>query len=450
MPTTKLTQAAVERLKAPANGRVEYWDSQLPGFGLRISAPRPGSKEGRRTWQAFYRVNGKMVRETLGSLAVIPDVAKARHLARESMARARSGAHPVEERRREEQQALQQAEAERARAQNTLAVVIDRYLEDARTGRNRKRPMRRDYYAETKRTLERDVKAALGERPVSEINRSAVRELLAGIVDRGAPSQANHVLTYLKALLNWAVSEDLLAKNPADGIKMPGPRIERRRALDDDEIRLFWRACDKIGWPFGPLFELLLLTGQRRDELAQATWPEFGDLDKRLWRIPPERTKNNREHLVHLSPLAIEILDALPRIGRRGYVFSTGRRGDTPVSGWSHAAERLAVTMVELRRQDLAEAGRDQQGVSPVEHFTRHDLRRTAATGMAAIGVAPHLVDKILNHTTGKISGVAAIYNRFEYLPERKAALEAWSRHVESLIRPTPSNVVELPRRVEV
>jgi integrase len=107
--------------------------------------------------------------------------------------------------------------------------------------------------------------------------------------------------------------------------------------------------------------------------------------------------------------------------------------------------------MVELRRQDLAEAGRDQQLVSPtIEHFTRHDLRRTAATGMAAIGVAPHLVDKILNHTTGKISGVAAIYNRFEYLPERKAALEAWSRHVESLIRPAPSNVVELPRRVEV
>jgi hypothetical protein len=132
MPTLKLTQAAVERLKPPASGRIEYWDSHLPGFGLRISAPRPGSKEGRRTWQAFYRVNGKMVRETLGSLAVIPDVAKARHLARESMARARSGVHPVEERRSEERQALQQAEAERARAQNTLAAVIERYLEDAR------------------------------------------------------------------------------------------------------------------------------------------------------------------------------------------------------------------------------------------------------------------------------------------------------------------------------
>ena len=162
------------------------------------------------------------------------------------------------------------------------------------------------------------------------------------------------------------------------------------------------------------------------------------------------RTKNSREHLVHLSPLAIDILNALPRVGRRGYVFSTGRRGDTPVSGWSHAAERLAVAMVELRRQDLAKAGPDQQEVSSIiQHFTRHDLRRTAATGMAAIGVAPHVVDKILNHTTGKISGVAAIYNRFEYLPERKAALEAWSRHVESHW-PTPSNVVELPRRAEV
>jgi integrase len=449
MSRIKLTQAAVERLKPPTSGRVEYWDSQLPGFGLRVAAPRPRSKDGRKTWQAFYRVNGKMVRETLGTLAVIPDVAKARQLARESMAQARTGAHPVEERRRDEERARRQAEAEQARAQNTLAAVIDPYLADARTGRNRKKPMRRDYFIETKRVLERDVKAVLGDRPISEITRPEIRELLAGIVDRGAPSHANHVLAYLKALLNWAVSEELIAKSPSTGIKMPTALFERDRALSDEEIRIFWQACDKIGWPFGPLFQLLLLTAQRRDELAQATWPEFElDPDMCLWAIPPERTKNNRAHLVHLAPLAIELLEALPRIGKRGYVFSTGRHGDTAVSGWSHAAERLATAMAELCGQQLAGAGQDKAAAT-VQHFTVHDLRRTAATGMAAIGIAPHVVDKILNHASGRISGVAKIYNRFEYLPERKAALEAWARHIEGLVRPAPSNIVQMTQRAE-
>jgi integrase len=413
MPTTKLTQAAVDRLKSPASGRIEYWDSQLPGFGLRISS------KGRKTWQAMYRVNGKTVRETLGTLAVIPDVAKARQLARDSMGKAHAGTHPVEARHREHEEALRKSDAERARRQNTLGVAIERYLDD------RKESVGSDYFAETKRTLDRDVKPAIGDRPLPEITRPEIRELLAAIVDRGAPSHANHVLAYLRAMLNWAVGEDLIGKSPADGIRMPAPRPEGDRVFCEDEIRLFWRACDKIGWPFGPLDQLLLLTAQRRDELARATWPEF-DIAKRLWTIPGRRTKNGREHIVHLSPLAIEILDNLPHIGSEQFVFTTGRRSDAPISGFSHAAARLSLEM------------------SGVERFTRHDLRRTAATGMAALGIAPHVVDKILNHTTGKISGVAAIYNRFEYLPERKAALEAWSRHVETLIRPVLENVVQL------
>jgi integrase len=295
--------------------------------------------------------------------------------------------------------------------------------------------MRSDYFKETKRTLDRDVRPALGGRPIREITRGDVRELLERIVDRGSPSHANHVLAYLRAMLGWAMSNDLIEANPCDGIKKPSPVIERDRALDDNEIRLFWLACEKIGWPFGPLFQLLLLTAQRRDELAGARWVEF-DLGKGLWILPRERTKNDKAHIVHLSRLALQILGKLPKIGIRGYLFTT--TGEAPISGFSHARERFAAAMLdELHKSD---PDRDVA----IEPFTVHDLRRSAATGMARIGIAPHVLDRILNHVSGRISGVARIYNRHEYEKERHAALEGWGLHVDRLTRAVRSNVVPL------
>jgi integrase len=420
MPTTKLTQAAVDNLKPPATGRVEWWDSQLPGFGLRVS------ETGRKTWMAMYRVNGKLVRETIGTVALIPAVGDARDRARKSMQTAQSGEHPVEARKRHANvEAKEAAEAE-ALARDTVSAVIDRYL----TG-YAKRRMRPDYYAETMRTLERDVKGSLGNRPLREISRRDLRELLESIVERGSPSHANHVLAYSRAMLNWAVSNDIIETNPADGLKMPAPLVQRDRALNDDEIRLFWLACDKIGGPFGSLFKLLLLTAQRRDELAHATWPEF-DLDKALWMLPRARTKNDKAHLVHLAPGAVAILSKLPKVGKKGFLFTT--TGETPVSGFGRARERLDAAMLDIRKAEMVAAGEALEDMA-IDPFTLHDLRRTAATGMAAIGVAHHVLDKVLNHVGGKISGVARIYNRFEYLPERKLALDAWAQHLESVAR---------------
>jgi integrase len=431
MPTLKLTQAAVERLKPPVSGRIEVWDSQLPGFGLRIS------DTGRKTWQAFYRVERRMVREKLGTFAQIPNVADARELARQSMTKARAGTNPVENRRRKEEEERRQAEVEEARRKNTLAAVIDRYLAERPADRSRK-PMRPEYLAETTRTLDKNVKQlALAKRPLDEITGDDIKRLVRGIA-KDAPSQANHTLAYLKAMLGWAIDEGLIEKNPAAGVKMPAQKVERERALGDNEILPLWLACDEVGWPFGPLAQLLLLTAQRRDELAHATWSEF-DLARQTWTLPGERTKNGRSHIVHLPVLATEIIEKLPRMAsKKGWVFTTGLGGgDTSVSGFGRARERIAAAMAAAADQEVAP-------------FTLHDLRRSAATGMAALAIAPHVVDKILNHSSGKIAGVAKIYNRFEYLPERKAALEAWAHHVESLIRPTPSNVVELPRRADV
>src|SRR5205823_5624511 len=175
---------------------------------------------------------------------------------------------------------------------------------------------------------------------------------------------------------------------PINGLKMPAPFIERERVLSDDEVRLFWLACDKIGWPFGPLFRLLVLTTQRRHELAQAPWPEF-DLDNALWTLPGARAKNKKAHLIHLSPLAIEIISKLPQIGDDdGFVFTTN--GTTPVSGFGHARERLATAMMELRKIELGDAPDVQ-----IEPFTLQDLRRTTTTGMARIGIDHHVADKI-------------------------------------------------------
>jgi integrase len=226
----------------------------------------------------------------------------------------------------------------------------------------------------------------------------------------------------------------------------------RDRALTDDEIRLFWVGCDKLGWPFGPMFKLLLLTAQRRDELGTMEWREL-DLAARRWIIPLEKAKNDRAHEVHLSDLAVEIIDELPKISRRRvdgagaepspYLFTTN--GERPVSGFSKAKDRLDKNMVQLLRAEFEETGQDPKKAQ-IEGWIIHDLRRTAATGMARLNIAPHVVDRILNHVSGTIRGVAAVYNRHAYLEDRKAALEAWGHYFECLIRPPRENVVDALR----
>jgi integrase len=388
----------------------------------------------------MFRVKGKLVRETLGTLATIPKVDAARERARQSMQKAQTGVHPVREREQIEQAERRVAEAEKTRQRDTLGAVLDRYLID---GAERWRP---DTLREIKRSFEADVKPVLGVRPIVEVTRRDVRELIDGIANRGRRPHAHHVLAYLRPALKWAVEKEIIGANPAVDIADPDKRKReartRDRYLDDEEVRLFWAACDSLGWPFGPMFKLLLLTAQRRDELGQATWPEF-NLGEALWTLPRERSKNDKAHLVHLSTLAIEILATLPKIGDNGFLFTT--TGDSPVSGFGRARNRLATIMLDLRKAALIAAGEAGQAEqAEIKHFVIHDLRRTAATGMARIGIPHHVLDRVLNHTGGKISGVAATYNRFEYLTERQTALDAWSRHVENIVRGVPSNVVQL------
>jgi len=403
MPTVRLTQLAAERLSAPATGRIVYWDRGLPGFGLRITA------KGAKSWVAMYRVAGKPVMETISPMARVPKVDEARTLARTSMSKAATGTNPVAEKR----------------AAHTVASAVTRFL-DEHCDRN----LRASTAKEWRRILEHDVVGRWGERRLTELAKGDVLRLVNDKAttrqrkrrgeEGGAGVQANRLLARLRTFCRWAAANDLIATDPTAGVRMPTKETPRDRVLSDAELKAFWTGSERLGAPFTPLFKLMLLTAQREGEVAGMRWVEI-DLAGCTWTIPASRAKNGKQHVVHLSALAISVLEQLPRRGDR--LFSGPNGSSAPDFGRPKA--KLAALM-------------------GVTDWVLHDLRRTATTGMARLGIAPHVVDRILNHQTGTIRGVAATYNRFDYLAERKKALEAWGRFIESLVRPTALNVMEL------
>ena len=410
MPTRKLTDLFVERAKPPTRGRIEYFDASFPGLALRITV------SGGKSWCAFYRFHGRLRRFTLGAYPAIKP-AQARREAQAALERVRQGVDPAEEKRARRDRRFPEAD--------TFGAVARDYLE-----RHHKQNNRESTFLEVKRNFERDVLPRWGKRPIASISRRDIIDLIDGITARGAPVLANRTLARLRALFNWAIEKDRLAVSPAAGMKLPSVEQTRDRVLTDDEVRWHWQGCDEIGWPFGPLAKLLLLTGQRRDEVADAEWAEI-DFTKRLWSIPAHRAKSARAHEVHLSDAALDVLRNLPRVGER-FVLSTN--GEAPISGFSRSKRRLDAAMAKAR--DI--------GATAIPNWTLHDLRRTATTGMARLNFPPHVVDRILNHSGGTIRGVAAIYNRFAYVDERRAALEAWGRYVSGLVTPAAANVVPL------
>lgn len=418
MPSIRLTQIAVEKLAAPAR-RTIYWDRHLPGFGLRITP------NGAKSWIASYRLaDGRKVMETIGTLARLSDVADARQAARDSMTKAAAGDNPVAEKR---------TAAARNEA-STVAAAVARYL--AGCDRNLKPKTAREW----RRIFEHDVLPCWGDRPLAEVAKADVLALVNDKAARrerkrqgsadGAAVQAGKMLTRLRTFFAWAIANDLIAADPATGVRRPAKEASRDRVLSDGEIAAFWTGCDGLGAPFGPLFKLLLLTAQREGEVAGIRWAEL-DIDNRVWAIPGARSKNGKPHTVHLNALAMEIIEQIPRIDGQDLLFSG--TGKTPVSGFSRAKTRIDRLMVKAIGDD-----------TELAPWVFHDLRRTATTGMARLNIPPHIADKILNHTAGTIRGVAATYNRFQYLDERKAALDAWGRFVETIIRPTTANVVSI------
>ena len=440
MPTMKLTTKTVDNKKPPKSGRLELWDAVVPGLGLRIT------DKDARTWCLMYRAltpEGRKQRRLKIGDARIMDLGKAREVAREALLKVAGGGDPAEDK-----------SPSKAIAGTVAAVATD-YLE-----RHAKKNTRASTFKETKRTFDVDVLPVWGARPIGSITRQDVGKLLDTIAGRGAEVQANRTLARLKTFFAWTLDEEVITASPVARMKPRIREISRDRALSDDEIIFFWQACDTIGWPFGPLFQLLLATAQRRDEVGTVAFSEL-DLERKLWVIPREKAKNDRAHEVALSERALAIITELRETRGRiaelkdsPLVFTTN--GRTPVSGFSRAKRRLDAEMEKLARQARGLPGDDVgcrkalklkrgEGLPRfVPEFILHDLRRSAATGMAKLNIAPHVVDKVLNHVSGTIRGTAAVYNRFAYLEERRTALQVWGKYIDGLLTPASANVIAL------
>ncbi|PKA39649.1 integrase [Rhizobium sullae] len=410
------TAKMVEAVQA-TDKRQEIPDPSLKGFYL-IVQPRPG---GAKSFAVRYKGRGKF---TIGSVGAW-SLADARKEAGRIMRSYDEGRDP-------------RAEKKEANSDDNLTEnVLDEFLK-------RHVKVKNGAYTayDVENTIKREIKPKLKGKLITAIRRREIVNLLDDMVDRGVPTMAVRTFALLKKFFNWCIERGILEVSPMGGLKPPASVATRDRVLSDGELRWAWLAAEEIGWPFGPLFKLLMVTAQRKEEVAGASRPEF-ELKRKdpIWIIPPERAKNRREHLVPMTPLAISLIEALPAINESALLFTTN--GETTVSGFSRAKERLDEAMLNIARKEANERG-DDPGKVKIEPWVLHDFRRTAASGMAALGVAPHVVEAVLNHKSGTIKGVAAVYNRYDYATGKERALSRWARHVERLIaeKNPDSNVV--------
>jgi integrase len=430
MPRAKLTDAAVQRYKAAPGERIDYFDAILPGFALRVSGPTVRKPSGSKSWVLMYRYGGIKKRLTIEPGYPAMGLADARQQAREALQRLGRREDPALTRKLAEQKA-------RDDARNTVEAVIDQFM--TRYMQAKKRAPR--YIAETRGNFDRHVLPAWRGRPLANITRRDVIDLLDKIADQGrqtaaddkpqkhrigGPIAANRVLAAISKLFNWAISRDIIENSPVIKIGKPSGETKRDRVLDDREIRLIWKASEALPYPKGPYFRLLMATAQRREETATMRWRDIQS--DAVWMIPAEANKPDRTHAVPLSALALHVLSDCPERG--SHVFtSRSRRGarlgdtevDAPLSGYSKAKAELDEIVAKLAIET---------GEQPPAPWTIHDLRRTAATVMGKLGVTRFIQKRVLNHADNDVTG---IYDRYEYLAEKRVALEKWGAYLGGL-----------------
>lgn len=387
MPRLKLTKSAIDALPTPAADTV-YWDATSPGFGLKVTP------KGRKVFIVIYRTGGagsRLRKYTIGPYGRVT-LHQARVAAQKVFAAKLDGRDPAAEKRAARRQVVAD------RVEDLLENFIAQRLSQNRSG------------PEISRLLRREVGLRWKGKSIHQIGKRDVVDLIMAIVERGAPVAANKALKWIKTFFNWCVGRAVLDHSPADGIPAPTKEVARDRVLSDDELGRVILAARTMAGGYGSLVEFLALSGQRREEVARLRWDEL-DLDHSIWTIPGARTKNGKPHIVHLSAQALALIARTKRDAP--FVFATQ-------SGNS------VQTFSQLKRALDAACG--------VQDWCLHDFRRTCVSGMAGLGIPPHIADKILNHQAGTISGVAAVYQRHQFLAERRVALERWGAHLESVI----------------
>jgi integrase len=387
LPMAKMTARSVETIK-PGTARREVPDGYLPGLYLIVQP------SGAKSWAVRYRHNGTTRKHTIGGYPLF-DLKTAREFGRTALRAAAEGRDPGRERQ----------EARRATIDSVEAVAAQ-FIEHA------KQATRATTWRETERILAKEVLPRWRGRLIRDITRRDVLHLLDSIMGRG-PVIANQTLKKIKRLFSWCVERDIIAASPCTGVRPPGQERSRERVLSDVETAAVWNAAGKRGYPAGSLTQILMLTAQRRSEVSGMRWSEL-DLRAGLWKLPSERTKGDRPHEVPLSAQALSVIETIPRIAGSDFVFAG-------------AAGRSVGSFSRMKGQIDA--------LVAIPGWTFHDLRRTAATGMARLGIALPVVEKVLNHAGTSFSGVAGIYQRHNFADEKRKALEAWATHIEGLVK---------------
>ena len=387
----KFTDRGIAALK-PDTDRYEVWEDGRTGFGVRVS------QKGRKSWVYMYRFNGSARRLTLDTYPAMP-LAEARVRVADAKRKLAHGEDP----------GIQHLEEMRmARGAPTIETLVEDYLEHY--ARPRKRSARED-----ERILRKDVVPAWRGTKAHGLTRRHVSALLERIVARGAPIQANRTLAVVRKMFNFAISRGVIEASPCLGVAMPAKENQRDRVLSDAEIIAFWKGIERpgISEEVQLALKLQLVTAQRKMEVSSAEWNEF-DLEQAIWTIPKDRAKNGRASRVPLSPLAVQIVTRLREL-----------HPDSPYP-FPSRNKRTAITSRAIDRA----VGRFREELG-IDHFTPHDLRRTAASHMTMLGFNRLIVEKILNHAD---NSVAAIYDRYGYDKEKRDALDAWSEKLSNLV----------------
>ena len=418
MPTVKLTAASIKSLPIPERGQVDYWDETLHGFGCRVS------EGGVRSWVLAYRFNGRTRRWTIGRHPDI-DLVAARKRAGKALLQISEGKDPG-------------AEKIELRASSTFGDLADEYL--TLHAKRKKKSWRMDEYM-----LNRELLPLWRHSKVRDIARRDVRLVLERIADpegRNGPIYANRVRALIHKMFNFALARDYgIDFNPCTGVEKPGRDRARDRVLTTKDIRTFWAAVEEQGEDkpaVAAFLKLRLLTAQRGGEVANMRWADV-DWAGRVWTIPGEFAKNGLQHRVPLSRQAIDLLKAHRQwVEQRNTAINAGRsrKGWEPkaMSDWAFRTRRLG------RETDQGDAPLDPKVAKTmklvrekcgIQDLCAHDLRRTAASLMSQMGVPRVTLKKILNHVDRDIT---AVYDRYSYDPEKRAALDAWAKRLDAIL----------------
>lgn len=387
-----LTDTKVAAIKPPAAGQEEHSDHKVTGLRLRVGAG------GKKSWILRRRVGPKVINKKLGSYPGL------------GLADARRAAEKMIE----------------ALEREGSTDAIDRTFGDLATvWLERVAKLKNSSWKLQERQLELHVLPHWRERKIVSIKRADVRELLDGIDGEVLP---NRVLAIVKTVFRFALSRDWLEASPAEAIQKPRDEGPRDRWLNMDEVKLVWDAAELSGYPFGHFLRMLLLTGQRRTEVAGMRWADI-DLDAATWTLKAEDTKSSRANLVPLSGLAIGILQSLPRLGP--FVFTSD--GNSHFSAYSKGKAQLDL-FIAAKGAELAP-------------WRLHDLRRTASTNMVRLGISETVVGRVLNHAREGVT--AKVYALHSYAPEKRRAMEAWANEIARAVQPERGdNVIELQGKV--